>query len=328
MSMWFHLRVRNFFIKLAVLFAIAFLPGFLPIATYAAGIPVYQYDVNQSSLQGYVATYSGYYDWHDGGYPWRRYYKVFAYSPGLSPEYYYAGTLSLKSARGQFYVQAFNGNAWVNIQEINTWDGYNEYWRTLDYNIVLPFPIQQLRYVTYVSSWQGESNSHSCSIGSITYRVHLLGADQNTVQAAYNAANNAAGYAQNAYNAADAAKRSADQATANTTYNGQSAAYWAYQAAQGGIDTTPPTIQKVQGLNGATCTTTGTFSMVVQATDNRAGQLQARAQVDGGAWTGWYNIPGNAIPVTLSSSGAHTITVEVKDLAGNTSQATITAFRI
>jgi len=145
---------------------------------------------------------------------------------------------------------------------------------------------------------------------------------------AYSAASTAASYAQNAYNAANAAKASADQAAANTTYNGQSAAYWAYLAAQGGADTTPPTIQKVGGQNGATCTTTGTFYVVVQATDNKTGQLQARAQVDGGAWTGWYNIPQSAIPVTLPSVGAHTITVEVKDAVGNTSQATMTAFRV
>lgn len=140
-------------------------------------------------------------------------------------------------------------------------------------------------------------------------------------QNAYNAANTAATNAQNAYNAADIA-------AAQTIYNGQSAAYWAYLAAQGGVDITPSTIQKIGGLNGATCTTTGTFYVVVQATDNKAGQLQARAQVDGGTWTGWYNIPQNAIPVTLSSTGAHTITVEVKDAAGNSSQATMTAFRV
>ncbi|SMB96543.1 hypothetical protein SAMN00808754_1534 [Thermanaeromonas toyohensis ToBE] len=145
---------------------------------------------------------------------------------------------------------------------------------------------------------------------------------------AYSAASTAATYALNAYDAANAAKASADQAAANTTYNGQSAAYWAYLAAQGGVDTTPPMIQKVGGQNGATCTTTGTFYVVVQATDNRTGQLQARVQVDGGAWTGWYNIPQSAIPVTLSTIGAHTITVEVKDVAGNTSQATMTAFRV
>lgn len=140
-------------------------------------------------------------------------------------------------------------------------------------------------------------------------------------QNAYNAANTAATNAQNAYNAANTA-------AAQTIYNGQSAAYWAYQAAQGGADTTPPTIQKVAGQNGATCTSTGTFYVVVQATDNRTGQLQARAQVDGGTWTGWYNIPQNAIPVSLSSVGAYTITVEVKDAAGNSSQATMTAFRV
>lgn len=140
-------------------------------------------------------------------------------------------------------------------------------------------------------------------------------------QNAYNAANTAATNAQNAYNAANTA-------AAQTIYNGQSAAYWAYLAAQGGTDTTPPTIQKVAGQNGATCTSTGTFYVVIQATDNKAGQLQARAQVDGGTWTGWYNIPQSAIPVSLSSVGAHTITVEVKDPAGNSSQATMTAFRV
>ncbi|OIQ08710.1 hypothetical protein MOOR_16290 [Moorella thermoacetica] len=143
----------------------------------------------------------------------------------------------------------------------------------------------------------------------------------NAANNAYNAASTAATNAQNAYNAANTAAN-------QTIYNGQSAAYWAYQAAQGGTDTTPPTIQKVAGQNGATCTSTGTFYVVVQATDNRTGQLQARAQVDGGTWTGWYNVPQNAIPVTLSSVGAHTITVEVKDAAGNSSQATMTAFRV
>ncbi|MGB9846556.1 MAG: hypothetical protein ACPLRH_03510 [Desulfotomaculales bacterium] len=174
-------------------------------------------------------------------------------------------------------------------------------------------------------------------------------ADVETVVQARDAANNAATYAQNAYTAANNAASyassaktyasnaatyaqnaytAASTAANNTTYNGQSAAYWAYQAAQGGVDTTPPTIQKVGGQNGATCTTTSTFYVVVQATDNKTGQLQARAQVDGGTWTGWYNIPQNAIPVSLSSVGAHTITVEVKDVAGNSSQATMTAFRV
>lgn len=166
--------------------------------------------------------------------------------------------------------------------------------------------------------------------GNLTFEFYSLvfASTESQFTTLSNNAASAATNAQNAYNAANAAKASADQAAANTTYGGQSAAYWAYQAAQGGADTTPPTIQKIGGLNGATCTTSGTFYVVVQATDNRVGQLQARAQVDGGTWTGWYNIPQNAIPVTLSSAGAHTITVEVKDAAGNSSQATMTAFRV
>ncbi|MBE3573805.1 MAG: hypothetical protein IMW95_12810 [Moorella humiferrea] len=158
-------------------------------------------------------------------------------------------------------------------------------------------------------------------------RIEAINA-KNAANTAATNAQNAYSAAQNTYSAANAAKASADQAAANTTYGGQSAAYWAYLAAQGGADTTPPTIQKVGGQKGATCTTTGTFYVVVQATDNKTGQLQARAQVDGGTWTGWYNILQSAIPVTLSSAGAHTITVEVKDAAGNSSQATMTAFRV
>lgn len=129
-----------------------------------------------------------------------------------------------------------------------------------------------------------------------------------------------------------AAARSANaQATAaadRTLYNGQSAAYWAYLASQGGVDVTPPVIEKLRGKNGATATTTGTFEVEVTARDDRTGQLQARARVDNGAWTGWYSVPQNRVPVTISNTGAHTITVEVKDPAGNTSQATMTAFRL
>lgn len=95
-----------------------------------------------------------------------------------------------------------------------------------------------------------------------------------------------------------------------------------------GGDTTPPTIQKLSGLNGATCVAAGgIFNVTVTAMDNKAGQLQARAKIDDGSYGGWTNIPQGTLPVTLSK-GAHTITVQVKDEASNTSTATMTAFGV
>jgi len=155
-------------------------------------------------------------------------------------------------------------------------------------------------------------------------------------QDARDAANTAATNAQNAYNAATTAATSASSAATNalnaynnTIYDGESAAYWAYLAANNiNVDDTPPVIQKLSGANGATCTTKSSFSVVVNASDNKPGQLQARAKVDSGSFGSWVNIPQSAISVTLSTSGAHTITVEVKDAAGNVSSATMIAFRI
>jgi len=162
---------------------------------------------------------------------------------------------------------------------------------------------------------------------------------------AYSAANTAATNANNAYNTLingasnngkslsttyDKANNAATQATNaanNTVYNSQSAAYWAYLAANNAeTDTTPPTI-KLTGLNGATCTTNSSFIVVVSASDNKSGQLSAQAKVGSGAWGSWTNVPGN-LAVTLPTIGAHTITVQVKDAAGNISTANMTAFRL
>jgi len=94
------------------------------------------------------------------------------------------------------------------------------------------------------------------------------------------------------------------------------------------IDNTPPTIQKVSGQNGATAATSSTFNIVVQASDDLPSQLQACASVDGGAYGDWHDVPQNTVPVTLSTTGAHTVRVKVRDLAGNESQAYMTVFRI
>jgi hypothetical protein len=94
------------------------------------------------------------------------------------------------------------------------------------------------------------------------------------------------------------------------------------------VDSKAPAITKISGQNGATATSSSTFYVVVQATDDMPGQLQACTSVDGETFGNWYNVPQSVIPVTLSTTGAHTITVKVRDLAGNETQASMTAFRL
>ncbi|MFX4261203.1 hypothetical protein ACOBQJ_03265 [Pelotomaculum propionicicum] len=197
-----------------------------------------------------------------------------------------------------------------------------------------------------------------------TYTFELITAQESSLQTAVTAANTAASRALNNYNIlnnstkglyktydiANTAATRALQAADNTSYSGNTAAYLAYLASQESSyiadtlipnintnisnletivnnisnDSTAPMITSLSGLNGATCTTSGTFYVVVSASDNSTGILQAQAKVDNGSYGSWVNLP-NAILVTLTS-GAHTITVNVKDEAGNSTTQTMTAF--
>ncbi|MFX4261206.1 Ig-like domain-containing protein [Pelotomaculum propionicicum] len=67
------------------------------------------------------------------------------------------------------------------------------------------------------------------------------------------------------------------------------------------------------------------YTVVVSASDNSSGQLQAQVKVDNGTFGEWVNIPDNYLFVPLSD-GAHTITVKVQDAAGNITTQTMTAF--
>jgi len=139
--------------------------------------------------------------------------------------------------------------------------------------------------------------------------------------------------------AADAAKVSADTAATKATaaadqtiYNGNSAAYWAYVAYQNtGTDTIAPVITKVEGQNGATCTTGTSFTVVITASDNGpAGNLRYRVTC-GGFDSGWTS--SNTITITGLSTGAKTATIKVSDNPsspdnGNVAQTSYTFFKI
>jgi len=159
------------------------------------------------------------------------------------------------------------------------------------------------------------------------YKLSVDVADNATVNATKTAANNA-------YSAANAAKASADIATskatlaaANTTYNNQSAAYWAYMA-----QNMAPTITNVQGLNYATCTTGTEFTLIISASDNGpASNLRYRVECNGYD-SGWVN--NSTLTITgLTTTGAKTATVKVSDNPtspdnGNISQESLTFFKI
>ncbi len=266
--------------------------------------------------------------------------------------------ISYKSVGGK--AQHYYDGAW--IDDLN--DLSAPYSGTT-YHIVFNNSYSGIRFMGYWD-YSGTSYSGDIKANSITVSRSGLVASESKVQQAvdaanaaktsantaatnasnaYSAANTAATNANNAYNTLlngasnngkslsttyDKANTAATQATNaanNTVYNSQSAAYWAYLAANNAeTDTTPPTI-KLTGLNGATCTTNSSFTVVISASDNKSGLLLAQAKVGSGAWGSWTNVPGN-LAVTLPTMGAHTITVQVKDAVGNISTANMTAFRL
>lgn len=166
---------------------------------------------------------------------------------------------------------------------------------------------------------------------------------------AKNAANTAASNASNAYNAANAAKSSADAAktSADTaaarvwdSTESKSAATLAKEARDkanqaltqiNNVKTVvnnlqssvTPQIQKISGLNGATCTKTTSFTVVVQA----SGATQYRVKLDNGSWGSWTAM-GTPTTVTVSTTGAHTVYVEIQNASGATASGHMTFFKI
>lgn len=92
-------------------------------------------------------------------------------------------------------------------------------------------------------------------------------------------------------------------------------------------DTTPPDIKKVEGLNGATCTTSSNFTLTISASDNGPAS-NLRYKTGNGSWG-----TSNNVTVTPSKTGANTVTVYVSDNptspdAGNISHTSFTYFKI
>ncbi|MCL6557716.1 MAG: hypothetical protein K6U74_02725 [Firmicutes bacterium] len=112
----------------------------------------------------------------------------------------------------------------------------------------------------------------------------------------------------------------AQTAVNNTSYNSQSAAYWAYLSAQNAA----PVINKVQGQNGATCTSGSSFTVVISATPSSGVSYRVTCGTFDSGWTVSNTVTVNSGIV----SGANTATVQVKNAAGTTAQTTFTFFKI
>ncbi|HOV79441.1 MAG TPA: hypothetical protein PK728_04985 [Bacillota bacterium] len=116
------------------------------------------------------------------------------------------------------------------------------------------------------------------------------------------------------------ARNYAQTATNNTTYNSQSAAYWAYLSAQN----TAPEINRVQGQNGATCTTGTSFMVVISATPSSGASYRVTCGMFDSGW-----VSSNTITITGGIvSGANTAIIQVKNSLGTTAQTAFTFFKI
>jgi len=89
------------------------------------------------------------------------------------------------------------------------------------------------------------------------------------------------------------------------------------------VDRTPPDIQRLKGAGGRTATRGSSVSLEIRTTDNSAGTLQYQFQVNGDVASTWANLTGGTIPVSGLTSGANTITVAIRDFAGNTTAADV-----
>ena len=90
------------------------------------------------------------------------------------------------------------------------------------------------------------------------------------------------------------------------------------------VNTQTPHIYKVSGLNGATCTATSSFKIVIQA----PGATEFRVKADTGEWSEWTGIGNTATATGISGNGAHTITVEARNSSGVTSTGQMTIFKL
>jgi len=171
--------------------------------------------------------------------------------------------------------------------------------------------------------WQGLSATSVGSMSSLTgstVTVEGYVASDVDVIAAKIAAETAAANATNANSAANNAALYAINAANNTTYNGQSVAYMTSMISYNMY----PSIEKVQGKNGSTCTTGSSYIVVIASNPSSGVSYRVTCNSYDSGWVSNNNI-------VISSgivSGANTATIKVRNNMGNESSTALTFFKI
>lgn len=324
---------------------------------YAGGIPVFQYNqsVSYSSGGRYVgvspyntwSSTSWYYNDVDG-----QYYGITTYYLDLwtSQSYigtdYYISRVSVSAwqqnssyTSGYFYIQyTTDGVNWSSASLTNLPSGGV----VLSTTITIPAS-KQIKMGLAASGQTNFMNYGSVSVTNL--EMSLAGADQSTVEAAKNAANNASTYAQQAKTSADTAATNASNAyNAVSNVNGNTVT--AVRDADGtvlsvarqantkldtmqtsitnmqnsiGADTTPPSV-KLRTVSGAVATSGATIQTVLDISDNTNSSFTY--SLDGAAYAA---VPVNRIVfLPVNTPGPNIIPVWVKDQAGNVGMASIT----
>ena len=94
------------------------------------------------------------------------------------------------------------------------------------------------------------------------------------------------------------------------------------------VSAVPPVVQTLKGWNDATCTTTTSMVLELDATGSLPGQLKYRYQLGIGSWSPLTALTSNQITVTGLVGGANTINVGVDDAMGNEAQKALVVFKI
>ena len=94
------------------------------------------------------------------------------------------------------------------------------------------------------------------------------------------------------------------------------------------VDSASPVIGTLRGNNGTTATTTSSVTLELIASDNLPGTLQWRCQVNGGIWSSWSNLTGSTVSASGLALGTNRINVQVRDVAQNVAERSVTIWRV
>lgn len=354
------MKLHSRFIILLFIFIIMFC---VQRPLYASGVPFYQFTQTNVGLVDHVWVRSYDYHWQSGGY----YYKVmtylcppsgYVYSSGSG--YNLTGTYGSNQGTGDCYLEGYNGSEWVYIRflanqgytfstgfSLNSTDRYTQFRIVARTTGAAAFTLSSdslpvyLEAADQVTVMDAKNAANTAATNAIN---------------AYNAANSAATNAMSAYNAANAASNYASQAAdwLNPTSSSASAvkdaggtvltaARQARDAANQALsavsniqttvnninntintqDTLPPSVE-LDTVSGARATSSSSIQLVVAASDNKSTSLTY--SVNGSPYS---TLPADGkIMAPLPSTGPNTITVRVKDEAGNTAVKTIKIWRL